>query len=272
MALLSRSRGLPALWLLALCVAAVAGVEEGGTMSRPHKDNVRTKTHHEFSGDEQFQRTVEAAHKARERIYLKQGSPQYRLVKAAEADDVATVRELVAEHGNDHRKFVNDEGDTAYFAAATNGSIKVVQFFLDEVDGYELETRDDHGATALMVAAWHGKKALVQFLHERGADLHARCLHGWSAAMGAVRYRETEMVEFLHSIGADINHTEKEGRWNSLMIAAAHGDYATAKLLHGVDPSGVKHQDPKGRSALDIAIEAGHTRIADLLRNHRDEL
>ena len=46
-------------------------------------------------------------------------------------------------------------GDIAFFAAASNGSIKVVEYFIDE-HHYDIDMRDSEGATVFTVAAWHG--------------------------------------------------------------------------------------------------------------------
>lgn len=78
-------------------------------------------------------------------------------LRAAASNDVAVVAALLDKYGSalDHRELKNDDGDLAFFAAASNGSLLVVEHFLDHL-GYQVDETDDDGATAFLLAAWHG--------------------------------------------------------------------------------------------------------------------
>ena len=55
-------------------------------------------------------------------------------------------------------------------AAARAGDVEAIERLLSS--GYDIDARDDHGQTALMVAALDGRTAVVQCLVGRGADLN----------------------------------------------------------------------------------------------------
>lgn len=76
------------------------------------------------------------------------------------------------------------------------------------------------------------------------------------------------MVRLLIELGAEVNHTEREGEWTPMMVAAANGDFDTVKLLLEME-AGTDHRDSKERDALSLAEASGHQHVADFIREHR---
>lgn len=70
--------------------------------------------------------------------------------------------------------------------------------------GADINARDEHGQTGLMVAAQHGRSFVVQLLVERGAALDATAKYRLSAVMLAVINGHVDIVRTLVQAGADL--------------------------------------------------------------------
>jgi ankyrin repeat protein len=69
--------------------------------------------------------------------------------------------------------------------------------------GADINARDEHGQTALMVAARDGRTSVVRWLIERGADLNHTAKFHLSALMLAVINGRDVIVGLLADAGAD---------------------------------------------------------------------
>ena len=63
-----------------------------------------------------------------------------------------------------------------------------------------------------MVAAFYGRKEIVELLLSKGADVNAKDSKGETALMVAAFYGRKETVELLLSKGADVNAKDNEGK------------------------------------------------------------
>lgn len=127
-----------------------------------------------------------------------------------------------------------------------------------------LESRDAHGNTPLMRAAWRGERAVVDALLAAGADRHAVNADGNNAIwMGCVSNDPT-IVRALAAAGVPLDHANLTGA-TALMYAASSGKAAIvqALLALGAD-AGLRTQDDF--SALDMAATRA---CLDLLRPAR---
>jgi len=70
-------------------------------------------------------------------------------------------------------------------------------------EGADLDARDRHGQTALMLAALHGRGEVARALLERGADPDVTAKYGLSALMLAVINRHEGIARRLVDAGAD---------------------------------------------------------------------
>jgi ankyrin repeat protein len=70
--------------------------------------------------------------------------------------------------------------------------------------GADVNARDRHNQTGLMIAAQHGRPAVVRLLIDRGADLNAAAKYTLSAIMLAVINGHVDIVRMLAGAGADL--------------------------------------------------------------------
>lgn len=90
-------------------------------------------------------------------------------------------------------------------AAVKAGNARALRALLDA--GADINTRDDHGQTALMNAARDGHTEMVRLLIERGAELDHTAKYNLSAIMLAVINGRDAIVGILADAGADLTIT-----------------------------------------------------------------
>lgn len=93
--------------------------------------------------------------------------------------------------------------NTDWLRAVQRGSIEEVARL--RAEGVDIDARDGHGQTALMLAAMSGRADLVRWLVQHGAGLDFTAKYGLSAAMLAVVRGHVEIVQVLAGAGADLN-------------------------------------------------------------------
>uniref|UniRef100_A0A336K7B2 CSON004305 protein n=2 Tax=Culicoides sonorensis TaxID=179676 RepID=A0A336K7B2_CULSO len=167
--------------------------------------------------------------------------------------------------------------------------------FLDS-NSFQVDERDDNGATILMHASSRGVTAFVKELVLRGADIQAEDLDNWTALLCATKAGHFEIVQYLIDHGADIEHREMGG-WTPLMWASykgyieivnlllqkgaevhCHGNYHLSPLLWGAGRghyevvvalinkgAKVNSADKYGTTALIWACRKGSANIVDFL-------
>ena len=109
----------------------------------------------------------------------------------------------------------------------------------------------------------------LKVLLDAGADLNGRDEHGQTALMIAARDGRTQSVRWLVEHGADLNHTAKF-HLSALMLAVINGRDAIVGILvdAGADRSirGTGAPGFDGKTALDIAAAGNRTIMMALLR------
>jgi hypothetical protein len=114
-----------------------------------------------------------------------------------------------------------------------------------------------------MAAAYAGNAQLVKDLLARGADPRAVDRIGKTAMVYGAGQGHAAVVRALLEHGVDVNATYRN-RLTALMWAAGYGrDEAVAALLQAGARADLR--DDRGKSAADIAREAGHPATARLL-------
>jgi ankyrin repeat protein len=95
--------------------------------------------------------------------------------------------------------------ETAWEGAVTRGDVATVRALLRA--GAEVDARDRHGQTALMLAAHRGYREMVEILVEGGADLNVTAKFSLSALMLAITAGHAEVARVLARAGADLRVT-----------------------------------------------------------------
>jgi ankyrin repeat protein len=119
--------------------------------------------------------------------------------------------------------------------AVRRGSIEELQLLL--TSGHDIDGRDAHGQTALMLAAVAGNREVVRWLVERGAALDHTAKYGMTALMLAIVGGHADVVRKLSEAGASISQR-----------ATGAPGFA-------------------GKTALDLAISLDHPEMVKILRS-----
>ena len=117
-----------------------------------------------------------------------------------------------------------------------------------------------------MWTAAEGHLNIVELLLEHGADPNIINYLGRSAIMYASNYGYYKIAKALVEKGATPNPTRELMDHPPLSATANQGHIEVVKLLveHGAN---VMYKNEDKKSALDIAMEAGHGDVAKYLRN-----
>lgn len=136
--------------------------------------------------------------------------------------------------------------------AAKNDVQKCAEFLNAGVD---INSCNEFGMSALMVACDFGAMDVVRFLLTHGAVPDTQNENGLTALMIAAARNDTETVAQLLKYGADYTMREKSG-WNALMIACAEGakDTVVQLIKTGMD---LNVRNDENDSALAIAMKSG---------------
>ena len=121
--------------------------------------------------------------------------PNEDLINAAGRGELAIVEALLAK-GTDVQARDN-HGRTALMLASLNGHLVVVQALLAK--GADVQAKSTNGNTALMAASWKGHLAVMQALLAKGADVQAKNIDGRTALMVA---KDAEVEALLVKAGA----------------------------------------------------------------------
>jgi ankyrin repeat protein len=125
----------------------------------------------------------------------------------------------------------------AWEDAVRRGDVEAVRSQI--AAGADINARDQHGQTALMIAAHEGHAPVVSLLVEHGAGLNHTAKYGLSALMLAVIRGDAQIAATLVNAGADLT-------------------------LRGTGAPGFWR-----KTALDLALAQGRTDIADVLNRGR---
>ncbi|MGH9176173.1 MAG: ankyrin repeat domain-containing protein [Vicinamibacterales bacterium] len=118
-------------------------------------------------------------------------------------------------------------------------------------------------------AAGEGDVEALERLLANGADINARDTHGQTALMISARNGHDRAVALLVERGADVNHTAKF-HLSALMLAVLnnHAGIVSTLVMAGADRSirGTGAPGFSGQTAMDLAEAAGRHEVVDLLR------
>ena len=182
--------------------------------------------------------------------------------QAAMQGDLATVKRLLEQNPALLEARDEDEGVTPLAYAAGFGRMGVLEFLVAR--GANVNARDPRGLSALHLTVFTGQTQALRFLLEKGADVRATGPSGMSPLHFAAR-EGAEIAGLLVERKADVGARDDYGN-TALILAVREGAQDVVRVLveSGAD---VNAGNPlTGDGALDVALQEGHTGIADYLR------
>ncbi|GAB1319911.1 hypothetical protein MFIFM68171_10121 [Madurella fahalii] len=157
-------------------------------------------------------------------------------------------------------------GVAALIKAVSNGYNGTVERLLTLPDPINVNGVDDHGKSALHMAAVRGNVKIARLLLDRGADINAQDANGRTAlheAGGPDFHNWEEMMELLLGYGARIDAGDDEGKTVLHIMSLRKASDALEFLLKkGADLNAV---DDEGRTPLHVAAVTGYAPAVSIL-------
>jgi ankyrin repeat protein len=149
------------------------------------------------------------------------------MIKAANANDLATVKSCIQKGANVNAK-LGGSGFTALMLAAGEGYTEMVELLL--ANGADANAADAVNNTVLMKAAMNGHTETVKALLAHGAQVNAKGERGFTALMWAAQYGFTDGIKVLLSNGAQVNVKSDLGD-TALSRATDNGHTEVVRIL-----------------------------------------
>ncbi len=131
----------------------------------------------------------------------------------------------------------------------------------------DIDLLDSSGASALCLAAEHGRANMVKMLLEKGASIECRTSQGYTPLLCAARNSHKHVAEILLARGASVDATDSSNGRTSLWFAASRGDVGLLQLLREYGAN-LRPTDRTGQPALLVAVIDGHTAAVEFLLQH----
>jgi ankyrin repeat protein len=123
-----------------------------------------------------------------------------------------------------------ETADTLLQAVSNGASFEVLSCLVKEL-GVDVNRRDDHGCTALAIAAFFGYHDTVRYLvEELGANVNIRDNGGRAPLSMGAGHGHLDVVRVLLKLRADIDVADDDGE-TPLMAASVHEHYEIVKWL-----------------------------------------
>lgn len=154
---------------------------------------------------------------------------------------------------------------SALHVAAVNGHLEIIRLL--KSSGARLDPRDRNMVTPLLACLKKGLIEPVKALIEMGAEKFVSDRMQRSSAFFAAYSGSIELAKlFIDSRNSNSN----DNVWGltPLHIAASKGDVTLTRFLLEQGAS-IYIQDKTGKTPEDLAMEAKHSEVLDILRNHR---
>ena len=184
------------------------------------------------------------------------------LMIAAGTDKLQAVQCLL-EKGADPSLQDND-GWNVLHHASQGGNPVIIELMLSHVPS--IDSRNNRGVTALMIAAANDKLQAVQYLLEKAADPSLQDYKGWNLLHHSSQGDNPFIIELMVRHVPSIDSRNNEGV-TALMNAAGYGKLQAVQCLldKGADPS---LQNIKGWNLLHSASQGGNPDIIELMLSH----
>lgn len=140
-------------------------------------------------------------------------------LKAAEANDLKTINELIAKGVDVNER--DKGGRTALVIAVKNQYTDMVKVLL--TTKIDIDTADNLGNTPLLQAISRNYQEITKMLLEQKANVNIKDSNGFSPLMKAAGAGNLEVTKLLIAKGAFVNAKANNG-WSALKFAENHPD------------------------------------------------
>lgn len=192
------------------------------------------------------------------------GDRDQALIRAAEGNDVALVRQLVAD-GADLRAR-DARGRTALMAATYQNHVESAGLLIKA--GADVNAQDALQNSPLLLAGASGYLEILRLTLAAGPDFTVYNRFGGTALIPACERGHVEVVRELLKTAIDVNHVNRLG-WTALLEAillsdggTTHQDIVRLLLASGADPNLADHDEV---TPLRHARQKGYGVIAEHL-------
>ncbi|KAL9961124.1 hypothetical protein ACROYT_G030015 [Oculina patagonica] len=184
------------------------------------------------------------------------------LMIAAVNDKLQAVENLLAKGANPSLE--NNDGWNLLHAASQGGNPVIIELMLSHVPS--IDSINNKGSTALMIAAYYDKLQAVEYLLKKGADPSLKDNDGWNLLHAASQGGNPVIIELMLSHVPSIDSITNKGS-TALMIAARHDKLQAVKCLlaKGANPS---LEDNNGWNLLHHASQGDNPVIIELMLSH----
>ena len=183
---------------------------------------------------------------------------------AAGRNDVVTIETLIRQGIDIESR--DEQGATALLLATHHNAIDVARVLIEE--GADVNAMDRINDSPYLYAGAEGRIEILLMTLDHGADLTSVNRYGGTALIPAAHHGHIETVRVLLDTDIDINHINNLG-WTALMEAIVLGDGGDTyiKIVELLVEAGadVDIPDRNGVSPLSHAINYGYDEIVKLL-------
>jgi len=118
--------------------------------------------------------------------------------------------------------------DSAMHYAAIRGNIEIASLLLEkEID---LESKDESGNTAIVLAVTYNQPKFLEWLIEQGANTDVKVENNKGLLHIAAMYGYDEIIKILVAAGLNVDDQDDDGH-SSLWYAKKYGNYTMLKIL-----------------------------------------
>jgi uncharacterized protein len=189
------------------------------------------------------------------------------LVNARNESGLSAILSATYRGRNDIARLLLDLGaQLDIFEAAATGTQDRLEQLLQQEPGLK-ESWSNDGWTPLHLAVFFGRVNIAHFLLSKGVDINAasRTNERVSPLHSALANpNNAAIAQLLIEHGADVNARQAQG-YTPLHYAATYGleSIIRALLQRSADKTA---RNADGKTAFDLAVEKGHTAVAELLK------
>lgn len=165
-------------------------------------------------------------------------------------------------------KFRNKENNNEQlFNLIRTNEPRDIEDLLKNNSNININQKNQHGSTPLILATYSGHLKIVKILIENGADINLTSNDKTTPLIWATVGSHTAIVRYLLNNNADINAKDKHG-FTALMWAASKSNESLIKIFLQYDAD-TQIKNYNSESASELAKKAGNIRLFYIIKDHK---